>query len=674
MKTLRQFAMLTLLVIGLNGVAKDDDESDISETSQTADATKEYSEKLTLVEEAQAALEEKQKAFDARAADLRAARSQLAKESAILREATERERLLAAKSSRLTAQRLEPLVQTIANWIGPSSKSASPSKGYIGVLLGEASNNGVPIVEAFKGSSSYIAGVQAGDVILSVGGVKLTNVDDPIETTLALISSYKPGSIIQLTLRRDAKEMKVDVATTGRNIPIKISPPSSYINDPRAKIQQYQDGVIGVLLGEATDTGVPIQEVYEATPADIAGIQADDEILAIGKIELADLDNPTAFAGAFLSLKQPGSIIQLTIKRARKKEDVSVAVIDRNPYAATGKSYIGVLLGAATDTGVPIVEAYKGSSSYIAGVQAGDVIQSVDSVKLTNVDDPIATALALVSSYKPGSIIQLTLLRDAKEMGVEVATTALNIPDKIRPFSAFINDPRSKMQQYKDGVIGVLLGEATDTGVPIQEVHKSAPADIAGIQADDEILAIGKIELANLDNPTAFTGAFIELQQPGSIIHLTIKRDHKKEDVSVAVIDRGSLKGLTSFTRSWAPSIGYVTNPESVSFAGVVGGPTQLLKGLSTDNKIFVMEIEEEFGDYFNVEYGVLVLKAEDVAGVQAGDILLEIDEKPVRSLSQAFRHKQDADDEVEILLKRNKREKTVTLDKDKFSLHAILE
>ncbi len=674
MKAIQILTLLTLFLVGLNSIAKDDEDSVITETSQTADATKEYAEILSLVEEAQAALQEKQKAFDARAAELQAARNEFIKESAILIEATDRERLQAADSSRITAHRLEPLVQEIANWIGPSSTSASSRKGYIGVLLEQATDAGVPIVEAFKGSSSHIAGIQAGDVILSIGNVELINTDDPVVSTLALISSYTPGSIIQLTLLRDAKEVEVDVATTARNIPLKIQAPSAYINDPRSRIQQYQDGVIGVLLGEATDTGIPIQEVFEGTPADIAGIQTDDEIVAVGRIELSDLDHPTAFIDSFIALKQPGSVIHLTTKRDRKKENVSVAVIDRNPYTATGKSYIGVLLGEATDTGVPIVEAYKGSSSSIAGIQAGDVVRSVGSIELTKVDDPIGTTLALVASYKPGSIIQLTLLRDAIEMDVDVATTARSIPDKMQAPSAYINDPRSRLQQYQQGVIGVRLGEATDTGVPIQEVFKGTPADIAGIQTDDEILVIGKVKLADLDHPTAFTSAFIGSKQPGSIIRLTINRDRKKHDISVAVIDRGSLSAFISPTSGWAPSVGSVRIPESGGFAGAIAGLTDFLIVPNTDNKIFVMEIEEEFGDYFNVEYGILVLKAEDVEGIQAGDILIEIDEKPVRSLSQVFRHKQDADDEVEILLKRNNREKSVTLDKEKFSLHAILE
>ena len=75
-----------------------------------------------------------------------------------------------------------------------------------------------------------------------------------------------------------------------------------YIGERRTTRQN--DGVIGVLLGEATDSGVPIQEVYKGAPADIAGIQADDEILAVGNIELSEIEYPTDIHSGIYSAKE----------------------------------------------------------------------------------------------------------------------------------------------------------------------------------------------------------------------------------------------------------------------------------------------------------------------------------------------------------------------------------
>ena len=221
---------------------------------------------------------------------------------------------------------------------------------------------------------------------------------------------------------------------------------------------------------------------------------------------------------------------------------------------------------------------------------------------------------------------------------------------------------------FTDAVIGVRLGEATDNGVPIREVIESAPANIAGIQPGDVILQIDDVDVSDLDNPTESTAELISSNEPGSIVRFTLQRDDEELEIDVATIDRNSLNRISTPTRAWQSQEGGVRilEPEGWYY------PVRSFQG--TNNKIFVMEIEEDFGRYFDVEYGVLVLKADDVEGIQAGDILLKVDDKPVRSLSHAVRHRQDAGDEVEILFKRNKREKSVTLEKDQFSLHAILE
>ena len=110
MKALQIITLLTLFLVGLNGIAKDNDDSVTTDKSQKVDATKELIEKDTLVKELEAELAEKQRAFDEKAAELRIARNQLIKESAILREATDRHRTEAdavaeAIASRLLAER-----------------------------------------------------------------------------------------------------------------------------------------------------------------------------------------------------------------------------------------------------------------------------------------------------------------------------------------------------------------------------------------------------------------------------------------------------------------------------------------------------------------------------------------------------------------------------------------
>ncbi len=238
-----------------------------------------------------------------------------------------------------------------------------------------------------------------------------------------------------------------------------------------------------------------------------------------------------------------------------------------------------------------------------------------------------------------------------------------------------------ELEELSESVIGVYLQSASDNGVPITRVTEGAPADLAGIESGDVITEIDGVELQEVDDPYETLVSMINAKEAGSIVELKLQRDQEQIDVDVETIDRLSLRTLTAQNTS-----NYTISPSNFTgYSQVAPGPRNVLRGTAFDSflaahparhndRIFVMEIEDEFGQYFGVEYGVLVLKAKDVDGIQAGDILLEIDGQPIRSLSHALRYKREADDEVDILFKRNKREKSVTLEKDQFSINAVLQ
>lgn len=79
---------------------------------------------------------------------------------------------------------------------------------------------------------------------------------------------------------------------------------------------------------------------------------------------------------------------------------------------------IGAYISADTETGiVSIVKPMKNSPAKKAGIKAGDVIYAVDGKEVTGME--ISQVQALVKGEK-GSKVKLTLVRDKKEMEVEV--------------------------------------------------------------------------------------------------------------------------------------------------------------------------------------------------------------------------------------------------------------
>ncbi|MYD46193.1 MAG: PDZ domain-containing protein [Gammaproteobacteria bacterium] len=215
------------------------------------------------------------------------------------------------------------------------------------------------------------------------------------------------------------------------------------------------------------------------------------------------------------------------------------------------------------------------------------------------------------------------------------------------------------------GFIGVQLDQATDTGVPIIRVIEGAPANIARIRDGDVITRIGDVEVANLDNPVEATVELINSNPPGSIIQITLLRGDEVMNVDVATVRWSSIGFEETATTQIPAVLNNVRDRVSTLFQPDLDRQS---------DTIYVMDIEEEFGRYFGVEFGVLVLEAEGVEGMQPGDILLKINDQPIRTVSHAIEEIRDDEEELTVLVKRNKREKSVTLDKDEFRLRTILD
>ena len=227
----------------------------------------------------------------------------------------------------------------------------------------------------------------------------------------------------------------------------------------------------------------------------------------------------------------------------------------------------------------------------------------------------------------------------------------------------------SRYRQARDdttkGFIGVQLDQATDVGVPIVRVLERAPARIAGILAGDVITRISDVDIAELDDPVASLVELINSNAPGSIIRVTLLRGTEEVQVDVATVRWSSIDPEQTSTYQMPETLRDIRDRISSLFRSDFE---------SLSNTVYVMDIEEEFGRYFGVEYGVLVLEVEEIEDIKPGDILLKVDDQQIRTVSQAIEELQDGEGELKLLVKRNKRERSVTLDKNEFRLRTILD
>lgn len=234
------------------------------------------------------------------------------------------------------------------------------------------------------------------------------------------------------------------------------------------------------------------------------------------------------------------------------------------------------------------------------------------------------------------------------------------------PRSIFVDTLAAQVRESQDdatkGFIGVELDRATDGGVRINRVIDAAPAHTAGILDGDVITKVGDVDVTELDNAVESTVKLINSNPPGSIVQITLRRGDEEIVTDVATLYRSSiafedpaLLQLPSSLQNIADRLNEAFQPES-------------------SKDVYIMYVTDTLAKYFGVNYGVLVLEAQEVEEIQPGDILLKIDDKTVSTVSQAVRQLARADDEFTIVVKRNKREQRIDLEKDQIRFQTILD
>jgi hypothetical protein len=98
---------------------------------------------------------------------------------------------------------------------GARNEGGRSRAAYLGAVPdygGEDEAKGVKIAEASKGSPAEKAGVKAGDVLVKLGGRDVKTLED----YAAAIQAHKPGDAVQVVVRRDGKDVTLDVTLGAR--------------------------------------------------------------------------------------------------------------------------------------------------------------------------------------------------------------------------------------------------------------------------------------------------------------------------------------------------------------------------------------------------------------------------------------------------------------------------
>ncbi len=188
-------------------------------------------------------------------------------------------------------------------------------------------------------------------------------------------------------------------------------------------------------------------------------------------------------------------------------------------------------------TGALVANVEPNSPAAQAGVQPGDVIESVNGTQVGNPRD-----LAVdVAAVPPGSAARLAILRDGERR--EIAVTVATLPGEQRDASA--------ADQTGRGVGLALAPLSADAraelnlpgrvhGAVVARVRPNSPAEQAGLRAGDLLVGVGNAAVATPEDAVA---AIRTATEGGKAVALRIMRDGHTAFVAVAPVKPGSDEG-----------------------------------------------------------------------------------------------------------------------------------
>lgn len=185
----------------------------------------------------------------------------------------------------------------------------------------------------------------------------------------------------------------------------------------------------------------------------------------------------------------------------------------------------GVEFGRASDRGLTISNVERNSLYYDSGIRQNDVIISVDGRPVRNDRDFYGFA-------RPGARVPVLILRDGRQETVYI-TSDQNRDQSSRESNSY--EQSSGSQAY----LGVRFEGRVRDGAVVSSVIPDSPADEAGLQRGDEIVAINGREVQSPQEVTRLVSSM----QPGNTIDIDFSRRIDERTQAVLQGREGSSTG-----------------------------------------------------------------------------------------------------------------------------------
>lgn len=371
-------------------------------------------------------------------------------------------------------------------------KDGKMQRAWLGIevqprLKHGAQDKGVLVSGVITGSPGAAAGVQSGDIILSLGGAPVdVQFAEQLPDYNLQVAELPIGQPVAIELLRDGAAVPVTATPTEREV---LLPDEEELKEWGLTVRNISLGIAKELKRETTD-GVLVTSVRPGGPAGASKpqIQRDDVLVSVGGEPVANIEALRAATAKTLN-GATAPVPALTGFERKTGQYLTVVEIGSNELQDPGlevkKAWLPVeaqvitrdiakLLGDENLKGFRVTHVYKGSTAEKAGIKVGDLLSAVDDQPLT------ATALehyeelpTLIRQYRSGDSVTLSVGRNGT---IEKIPVELVLAPKLdREMKKYRNDDfeftvrditffDKAQESWKTDQAGVLIDEVKSGG------------------------------------------------------------------------------------------------------------------------------------------------------------------------------------------------------------------
>ena len=304
---------------------------------------------------------------------------------------------------------------------------SSPSVVYITTSSYKQDYWSRDVYEVPSGTGSGFIWDTEGHIITNF---HVINGADKAEVTLSDRTSY-PADLVGYSKEKDlavlkikAPQKKLKPIKTGKSTNLRVGQFVLAIGNPFGLDYTLTTGVISALDREIqSQSGIPIRDIIQTdaaiNPGNSGGplLNSSGELIGVNTAIYSPSGGSSGIGFAI-----PVDVVRWVVSDIMKYGEVRRAVIG----VSTVRDYNARAFGI--DKGVIIYSVYQGSAAAKAGLKGttknslGDIITGINGSAVKNNADLILT----LEKYKAGDKIQLTIIRDNKELKVPVILQSSN--------------------------------------------------------------------------------------------------------------------------------------------------------------------------------------------------------------------------------------------------------